>query len=108
MNWEDEAFYLTGAKNFEDFQKRVETYTRWQDPYIEEYKKEIERLNNIINNFNKLIDDLYEELNHRECGESYIYDFENYRVPMDVGYAFEGIDFFIRELKHKLKELKEE
>ena len=32
----------------EPLQVQIETLTRWQDPTIKEYKKEIERLNNII------------------------------------------------------------
>ena len=53
--------------------ENVETFTRWIDPTIEEQKKEIDRLNNIINKakikiesmFNvgdetKIIDDLLE------------------------------------------------
>ena len=32
---------------------KPEVLTRWQDPTIEEYKKEIDRLNNTINEFDK-------------------------------------------------------
>lgn len=69
-----------------------------------EYKQEIYRLNNIINNFDKLIDETEEELDKRKQGESYIYNYKGEMVTIDVGYAWEGIKFFIKELKHKLKE----
>ena len=36
------------TKTDEPLQTQIETLTRWQDPTIEEYKKEITRLNNII------------------------------------------------------------
>ena len=43
---------------FKDFDVRydeesMQKFNRWQDPTIEEYKKEIERLNNIIDEFDK-------------------------------------------------------
>lgn len=33
----------------------IEIITRWQDPTIEEYQREIERLNNIINELENII-----------------------------------------------------
>ena len=52
---------------------------------------------------NKMIDDLYKELDNRPMGESWITDYKNEDISLDTGYAFEGIRFFIEELKHKLK-----
>lgn len=86
-----------GYQEFYRYFQEKTTLIEWQ-------RKEIERLNNIINNFDKLIDELYKELYHREHGDSYIYDYDGDRIIMDVGYAFEGIEFFIKELKHKLKD----
>lgn len=56
----------------------------------------------------KEIIDLYNELQNRECGDSYITKWDGTRYSTDTGYAFEGIEIFIEELKHKLeyKELK--
>jgi len=55
------------SKTNEPLQKQIETFTRWQDPTIKEYKKEIERLNNIINEYEKIMkecsDRILKELN---------------------------------------------
>ncbi len=45
---------------FKDFnvnydEEGLQKFNRWQDPTIEEYKKEIERLNNIINELERHI-----------------------------------------------------
>ena len=62
--------------------ENVETFTQWIDPTIQEKDKKIERLNNIINELEKLIDSY-------ELGK---YDYE---IPVFI-------------LKDKLKELKEQ
>ena len=61
----DKKIVMTTTTN-EPFEKRfnvkydeqgVENFTRWLDPTIEEYKKEIDRLNNIIDEIKKLCDE---------------------------------------------------
>jgi len=64
----------------------VEIITRWQDPTIEKYQKEIDRLNNIINELEKW---LKEDLK---------------QVYRDAGYR----NNIINEVLDKLKELKDE
>lgn len=53
------------------------------------------------------IKELYDELNNRECGESYFTKYDGTRITLDTGYAFEGINLFIEELEHKLEVKKE-
>ena len=48
--------------------------------------------------------ELYKDLENREMGETYIYDYKGKRIITDVGYAFDGIIFFIKEIEHKIKE----
>ncbi len=45
---------------------------------------------------------LYNELQKRECGDSYFTKWDGTLITIDTGYAFEGIELFIEELKHKL------
>ena len=52
----------------------------------------------------KEIYELYKDLENREMGETYIYDYKGKRIITDVGYAFDGIIFFIKEIEHKIKE----
>ena len=54
----------------------------------------------------ELIENLCEELEEREAEDSYVYDYKGKRITTDTAYAFEGIYWFIDELKHKLKEKK--
>lgn len=51
----------------------------------------------------KEIIDLYNELDNRECGDSYFLKYDGTRYYTDTGYAFEGIKIFIEEIKHKLE-----
>lgn len=53
------------------------------------------------------IKELYDELNNRECGDSYFTKYDGTIISLDTGYAFEGIDLFIEELEHKLEAKKE-
>lgn len=46
---------------------------------------------------------LYNELQERECGDSYFTKWDGTRISIDTGYAFEGIELFMEELKHKLE-----
>ena len=64
----------------------METLTRWQDPTIEQQKKEIDRLNNIINELEEYLKKLYIQ---RKDRSSYKY----------------GQDY--KEILNKLQELKE-
>ena len=50
--------YIT-TKTDEPLQEKIQIFTRYQDPTIEEYKKEIDRLNNIINALEKELKDIY-------------------------------------------------
>lgn len=50
---------------------------------------------------------LYEEMNSRPCGDSYYTKWDGTFVSIDTGYAFEGIELFIEELEHKLKEIED-
>ena len=50
---------------------------------------------------------LYEEMESRPCGDSYFTKCDGTLVSIDTGYAFEGIELFIEELEHRLKELEE-
>ena len=66
----------------------IVTITRWEDPTIEQQRKEIDRLNNIINELEKFMDEDYEY-------------YEKY------GYAEQGHAMGeIRRIKNKLEELK--
>ena len=53
------------------------------------------------------IKELYEELNNRECGDSYFTKYDGTKISLDTGYAFEGIELFMEELEHKLEVKKE-
>ena len=66
----------------------IQTFTRWIDPTIEEQKKEIDRLNNVINELEKWLIE--------------------YRTFIDIpDYYEEGIIDCLDEVLDKLKELKE-
>ena len=47
--------------------------------------------------------ELYKDLENREMGETYIYDYKGEKIITDVGYAFDGIKFFIKEIEHKIE-----
>ena len=47
--------------------------------------------------------ELYKDLENREMGETYIYDCKGKKIITDVGYAFDGIKFFIKEIEHKIE-----
>ena len=49
--------------------ENVETFTRWQDPTVEEYKKEIDRLNNIINELEKWIESKIDTVKYNSFDE---------------------------------------
>ena len=69
--------------------ENVETFTRWQDPTIEEYKKEIDRLNNVIDGLEKWLEEKQQEYEG-------IYD-----------YYERSCYLFSKEILDKIKELKE-
>ena len=46
---------------------------------------------------------LYNELDERECGDSYFTKYDGTQISIDTGWAFAGIELFIEELKHKLE-----
>lgn len=74
---------------------------------IQQFKEEKKLYNHtryIMNDWFKVIDDTYEEICERKSGDSYIYDYNGKLITTDIGYAFDGIDFFIKELKHKIKD----
>lgn len=50
----------------------------------------------------QIVEELYEELENRDHGDSYVIDYNGDKIVTDTGYAFEGIQYFIKELKHKL------
>lgn len=62
-------------------------------------QQENEKLKQENKRLNELPRKVYEELLNREGGESYILDRNGNRVSMDVGYAFEGIEFYLEELE---------
>lgn len=49
------------------------------------------------------IKELYDEMNNREYGDSYFTKYDGTIISTDTGCAFGGIEFFIEELEHKLK-----
>ena len=49
------------------------------------------------------IKELYDEMNSRECGDSYFTKYDGTIISTDTGFAFGGIEFFIEELEHKLE-----
>lgn len=51
------------------------------------------------------VKELYAELDSRECRDSYFTKWDGTKVSIDTGYAFGGIELFIEELEHRLKEL---
>ena len=56
--------------------------------------------------FIKIAEDLFIELrDKREGGSSYMINYKGDEVDLDTGYAMEGIEFFIKELKHKLNNI---
>lgn len=56
-----------------------------------------------IEEINNIIDNLYNEIIDRDIEESYLIDYKGNEYTTDVGYALDGIEFFIKELKQKLK-----
>lgn len=50
----------------------------------------------------EMVEKLNKEIWERPCGDSYATNYKGERITLDTGYAVEGIDFFIEELKHKL------
>lgn len=58
----------------------------------------------LLREVTKFIDKCYEELSGMEMGDSYII-VDGKRIEIDTGYAFEGIQIFIKYLKNKMMEL---
>ena len=52
--------------------------------------------------FIKFVEAVFIEIQERDNGNSYMIDYNGDEVALDTGYAMEGIEFFINELKHKL------
>ena len=47
--------------------------------------------------------ELYKEVENREMGETYIYDYKGKEIITDVGNPFDGIHFFIKAIEHKIE-----
>ena len=102
----DKKIVMTTTTN-EPFEKRfnvkydeqgVEKFTCWLDPTIEEYKKEINRLNNIISELEKTLkQDIY-KLDDKENPLFYEDSFIKYATERRLTYIY---------ILDKLKELKE-
>lgn len=49
---------------------------------------------------------LYNEFEKRDRGYSFMTKYDGTRVSTDTGYAIEGIEFFIEEIKHFMENKK--
>lgn len=75
----------------------VEIITRWEDPTIEEFKKEIEKLNNIINELEKYLIEEIEDYD-KHINSQYITDITREQ--------YEGEKVCFEDTLCKLQELK--
>lgn len=101
MNQYERRFYEDIHKLVSIQEKILKEIKKMNEPIIEYKEKPKEQEITI-----EEIKNLYEELDNRECGDSYFIKHDGTRIVIDTGYAFEGIKLFIEELEHKL-ELKE-
>lgn len=57
--------------------------------------------NDEVQKFLRVLDLCYDEFDNLPCGNSYIM-IDGDEVCMDTGYAFEGIDYFVKYIKRRL------
>lgn len=55
----------------------------------------------------KEILELYDEMQGRPCGDGWFTKYDGTEIDIDTGYAFEGIELFLEEIKHKIESRKQ-